>query len=81
MFSNPKSKTRIIVFNNRTVVVSRVESYPNQFRVYIDSVNYGILTFADGEWSLTAGYNLPKGVFTLLTKRIGIGDWIDEDQV
>lgn len=78
MFGNPKTKTRIIVFNNRTIVVSRVESQPNQFRVYIDSGYFGILTFACGEWSLTSGYSLPKGVFTLLTKRIGIGSWIDD---
>ncbi|WP_316739244.1 hypothetical protein [Pedobacter aquatilis] len=73
MFSNPKTGTRIVVFNNRTIVVSRVETHPNQFRIYVDGIYKGILTLKDGEWSHTAGFSLPKGVFTLLVKRIGIG--------
>jgi len=78
MFSNPSTETRIVVFNNRTIVISRVESHPNQFRIYIDSAYFGILTNTnEGEWALTPGFTLPKGIFTLLTKRIGIANWVE----
>lgn len=73
MFNNPYTDTRIVVFNNRTIVVSRLENQSNQFRIYIDGVYKGILTFTNAEWSHTYGYTLPKGVFTLLVKRMGIG--------
>ncbi len=75
MFSNPKTGTRIVVFNNRTIVVSRVASKPFQFRIYIDVSYKGILELNGDEWSHTPGYTLPKGVFTLLVKRMGIGRW------
>jgi len=74
MFNNPNTDTRIVTFNNRTIVVNRVPDHRNQFRIYIDGSYNGILEHNNGEWSLTTGYALPKGVFTLLVKRMGIGE-------
>lgn len=74
MFRNSQTQTRVIEFNSRTIVISRVENVKNQFRIYIDSVFNGILSFENGEWSLTTSFKLPKEVFTLLTKRMGIED-------
>ncbi|WP_316764987.1 hypothetical protein [Pedobacter aquatilis] len=81
MFRNSQTQTRVVDFKNRTIVISRVENKKNQFRIYIDSVYNGILSFEKGEWSLTTGFQLPMGVFTLLIKRMGIGkDIIDSDE-
>lgn len=74
MFNNPETGTRIVIFNNRTIVVNRIENHPNQFRIYIDGAYKGILSVHEGQWSHTAGYTLPKGVFTLLVKRMRLGE-------
>ena len=78
MFSNPKTNTRIIVFKNRTIVVSRLETNPKQFRIYIDGSDHGVLELTENGWTHTPGFTLPMGVFTLLTKRMEIGEWKDE---
>ena len=72
MFSNAQTDTRIVVIKSMTIVVNRVRDYPNQFRIYVDSLYNGTLELTDEGWTITPGYTLPKGVFTLLTKRMGI---------
>ena len=72
MFSDSQTETRIVVFKSSIIVINRVKNYPKQFRIYIDSLYNGTLELTDEGWQITPGYTLPKGVFTLLTKRIGI---------
>jgi len=74
MFSNAPTDTRIVVFKNQTIVVNRVKNFPNQFRIYIDSHYHGVLELTYEGWTHTPGHTLPKGVFTLLTKRMGISN-------
>ncbi|WP_231491413.1 hypothetical protein [Pedobacter sp. Leaf170] len=77
MFSNPQTGTRIIVFKSRTIVVNRIAPDKKQFRIYIDGAYKGILELTEEGWTHTPGYILPMGVFTLLTKRMGIGEWTE----
>lgn len=72
MFNNSDTGTRIVNFNNRTIVINRVDPKSLQFRIYIDGCYNGILELKDEEWQHTPGFSLPKGLFTLLVKRLAV---------
>lgn len=70
MFNNSGTGTRIVNFNNRTIVINRVDPKFLQFRIYIDGCYNGILELKDEQWQHTPGFILPKGVLSLLTERL-----------